>query len=165
MTPLILLLAAVQAGLLLWGSIHLSNAALRPKKSGPIFWALATLALPLAIAKYSADHDRNRALCSAADCIILALCVAGVRVVAVSREEERLALEHEDALRRSAEAAEAARQAWKAEQIKAAAEALAARTVSEQRKPVDPTQPPRHLTPSILRGGAPSPRLPTSPRK
>lgn len=165
MTPLILLLAAVQAGLLLWSSIHLSNAALRPKKAGPFFWALATLVLPFAIAKYSADHDRHRAVCSAADCLVLTLCVAGVRVFAVSREEERLALDHEDALRRAADAAEAARQAWKTEQIKAAAEALAARAATAQRIPVDPTQPPRHLTPSILRGGAPSPRLPTSPKK
>jgi len=165
MTPLILLLAAVQAGLLLWGSIHLSNVALRPKKTAPFFWALATLALPFAIAKYSADHDRHRAVCSAADCVVLALCVAGVRVFAVSREEERLALEHEDTLRRAAEAAEAARQAWRAEQIKAAADTLAARAATAQRPPVDPTQPPRHLTPSILRGGAPSPRLPTSPKK
>ncbi len=165
MTPLILLLAAVQAGLLLWSSIHLSNAALRPKKIAPFFWALATLALPFAIAKYSADRDRHRAVCSAADCVVLALCVAGVRVFAVSREEERLALEHEDSRRRAADAAEAARQVWRAEQIKAAADALAARAVAVQRAPVDPTQPPRHLTPSMLRGGAPSPRLPTPSKK
>ncbi len=165
MTSLILLLAAGQAGLLLWGSIHLSNVALRPKKAAAFFWALATLVLPFAIAKYSADHDRHRAVCSAADCIVLALCVAGVRVFAVSREEERLALEHEDSRRRAAEAAEAARQAWKAEQIKTAADALAARAATAQRNPIDPSQPPRHLIPSILRGGAPSPRLPTSPKK
>lgn len=165
MTPLILLLAAAQAGLLLWAAIHLSNVALRPKKTAPLFWALATMALPLAVAKYSAENDRHRALCSAADCIILALCVAGVRVFAVTREEQQLALDHEASLRRAADAAEAARQAWKAAQIKAAADALAARAASEQRRPIDPTQPPRHLTPSILRGGTPSPRLPTSPRK
>ena len=78
MTPLILLLAAVQAGLLLWAAVHLSNVALRPKKIAPFFWALATMAVPLAVAKYSAESDRHRALCGAADCAILALCVAGV---------------------------------------------------------------------------------------
>lgn len=165
MTPLILLLAAVQAGLLLLAAVHLSNVALRPKKIAPFFWTLATMAVPLAVAKYSAESDRHRALCSSADCVILILCVAGVRVFAVTREEERIAVDHEEMLRRTAEAAEAARQAWKAEQIKAAADALAARVANEQRKAVDPSQPPRHLTPSILRGGAPSPRLPKSPRK
>lgn len=165
MTPLVLLLAAAQAGLLLWGAIHLSNVAMRPKKLGPFFWALVTLALPFGIAKYSADHDRDRALCSAGDCLILAFGVAGVRVFAVNKEEEALALEHEEKMRRAAEAAEAARNARKAEQLQAAAAALGARAAEEEKKKPDPNRPARHLTPSLLRGGAPSPRLPTSPRK
>ena len=166
MTPaLMLLLAAAQAGLLLWGAVHLSNIPLRPKKFGPLCWAALTLALALGIAKYSATHDRNRALCSAADCIIIALSVAGVRVLAVNKEEEQLALDHAEAMRLAAEAAEALRKTEALEAAAAAAATLEVRLAAEDKQNADPNRPPRHLTPSLLRGGAPSPRLPTSPRK
>jgi hypothetical protein len=165
MTPLVLLLAAAQAGLLLWGAIHLSNATLWPKARGPLFWALVTLALPLGIARSGADQDRQRALCGAGDCLILALSVAGVRVWAVKREDGLLSLEHEENLRRAAAAAEAAAQAQQAAQLQAAAAALEARATAEGKlKPADPHRPARHLTPSLLRGGAPSPRLPPALR-
>ena len=162
MTPLVLLLAAAQAGLLLWGAIHLSNVALRPKALGPLCWALVTLALPLGIARAGADQDRYRALCGAGDGLILALSVAGVRVWAVKREEGLLSLEHQESLLR---AAEAAAQAQQAAQLQAAAAALEARATAEGKpKPADPNRPARHLTPSLLRGGAPSPRLPPALR-
>lgn len=165
MTPLILLLAAAQAGLLLWAAVHLSNVAMRPRKISPFLWSLALLALPLWIANDSAQHDRHRALCSVGDCVIIALSVAGVRILAVNKEEARIAVDHAEAVSRAAEAVEAARRARKAEQLRAAAAALEARAGVAQQAAVDPNAPPRHLTPSILRGGAPSPRLPASPRK
>ena len=162
MTPLVLLLAAAQAGLLLWGAIHLSNVALRPKKLGPLFWAVVTLALPFGLARSGADPDRQRAVCGAGDGLLLALSVAGVRVFAVNREEGLLTLEYQQSRRRAAEAAAATLQAA---QLQAAAGALAARATEEEKlKPTDPNRPARHLTPSLLRGGAPSPRLPSAPR-
>lgn len=165
MTPLVLLLAAAQAGLLLWGAIHLSNVALRPKKLGPLFWAVVTLALPFGLARSGADPGRQRALCGAGDCLLLALSVAGVRVFAVNREEGLLTLEYQESRRRAAEAAAAALQAQQAAQLQAAAVALAARATEEEKlKPIDPNRPARHLTPSLLRGGAPSPRLPSALR-
>jgi hypothetical protein len=164
MTPLLLLLAAAQAGLLLWAAVHLSNVAMRPRKFGSLFWGAVTLGLPLAIAMYGSKLDPVRSLCGPVDCLILALGVAGVRVYAVTKQDERLALEYEERLRLAAEAAEAARQARRTEQVKAAAAALEARTALAEKKAVA-AEAPRHLTTSILRGGAPSPRLPTSPRK
>ncbi|MCX6952101.1 MAG: hypothetical protein NTV51_08030 [Verrucomicrobia bacterium] len=164
MTSLTLPLAAVQAGLLLWAAVHLSNAVMRPKKLGPLLWALVTLAGPLAIAHYAIAYDRHRVVCGLADCLILSLSVAGIRVFAVSKEEEKLAAEHAESRRRAAEAAEAARQARKAEELKAAAAALESRMAQAEKKAADPAAP-RHLTPSLLRGGAPSPRLPPAPRK
>ena len=164
MTSLILLLAAAQAGLLLWAAVHLSNAIMRPKKLGPLLWGLAALAGPLAIAAYASAHDRHRAVCSIADCLVLALSVAGIRVFAVTKEEEKLALDYAESRRRAAEAAAAARQARKVEELKAAAAVLESRMALAEKKAADPSAP-RHLTPSLLRGGAPSPRLPTPPRK
>ena len=164
MTPLILLLAAGQAGLLLWSAVLLSNTFMRPRRTGPFFWALGALALPLALAKYTANQDQHRVLCSTGDCLILVLSVACVRVIAMSKEEDRLALELEEDLRRAA-AAQTARLAREAEELKASEVALAARIANAEKKAAVPMQPPRHLTPSLLRDGAPSPRLPTSPRK
>ncbi len=159
-------LAVVQAALLLWGAVCLSNIALRPKKFLAVFGALLALGGSLAIAKYGAAEDTHRVLCSLADCIMLSISVAGVRVYFVNKEEDQIALEYAEARRRAAAAAAAAREAQKAEQLKAAAALLEARAAeAEKRAVVDPTRPPRHLTPSLLRGGAPSPRLPTSPRK
>lgn len=165
MTPLLLLMVVGQAGLLLWGAIHLSNVAMRPKKIRALLWSLVMVGGALAIAKYTATQDPQRVLCSLGDCLVLAFSVAGIRVVAVNKEEDRLALAYAEARHRAAAAAEAARQAAKAEQVRAAAALLEARAAQVESKAVDPTQPPRHLTPSILRGGTPSPRLPTSPRK
>ena len=165
MTPLVLLLAAAPAGLLLWGAIHLSNVALRPEKPGPLVWALVTLALPLGIAHSGADQDRPRALCGAGDCLILALSATGVRGFADPREAGLLSLEPQETLRRAAGATEAAHQPQRAVQRPAAAAALDARTTGEGNlKPADPIRPARHLTPSLLRGGAPSPRLSPPPR-
>lgn len=166
MIYLVIALAVIQAGLLLGGAVALSNFALRPQKFRALLWTVATLAGALAISKYAAAQDEHRALCSLGDCLVLALSVAGARVYFVNKEEDQLALEHEELLSRRAAAAEAARQARKAEQLKAAAAVLEARAAeAEQRAVVDPSRPARHLTPSMLRGGAPSPRLPTSPRK
>jgi hypothetical protein len=165
MTALILLLAAAQAGLLLWAAVHLSNIVMRPEKTVPFFWALATLAVPLVITKYTADQDRHRALCSTGDCLLLAMSVAVVRVLTVSREEEQLALEHGENLRRAADAAMVERQIHRAEQVKVAAAALETHIASAEKKTADPTLPLRHLTPSPLSVVAPAPRLPTIPRK
>ena len=165
MTPLILLLAVGQAGLLLWTAVHLSNLVMRPNKAGMFFWALVTLAGPVAIAKYAADQDRRSILCSAGDCLALVLSVACVRVIAVNKEEEQMASEYEENRRRRAAAAEAARKAQQDEEVRAAAAAFEVRFAAEEKKATEPVQAPRHLTPSLLRGGAPSPRLPTAPRK
>jgi hypothetical protein len=165
MTPLVLLLAAVQAGLLLWAVVQLSNIALRPKKGLPIFWSLLALAGSLAIARYGSTHDRYRAVCGVADCLVLALSVAGIRLVVVNKEQNRLASEYEESNRRAAEAVAAARRARKDEQLRAATALLETRATEAEKPGVESTQPPRHLTPSLLRGGTPSPRLPASPRK
>jgi len=165
MTPLVLLLLVVQAGLLFWAAFHLSDIYLHPKKAGPLLWALATLAGSLAIAKSTAEEDRHRALCSPGDCLVLALSVACVRVLAVSKEQEQLALEYAENRRRAAASAAAAREAREAEQVRTAAAALETHLAAAPAKPARPALPPRHLTPSKLGGGAPSPRFRPSPRK
>lgn len=165
MSSPILLLAAAQAGLLLWAAVHLSNAALRPGKVRPILWGLVMLGLSLAIAYFTAGQDQHRAVCSLPDCLILALTVAGIRVFAVNKESDQLALDYEESRRRAAEAAEAARNARKVEELKAAAALLETRIAAAEKQATEPVAAPRHLTSSLLRGGAPSPRRPTAPRK
>jgi hypothetical protein len=164
MTSLTVALAVLQAGLLLWGAIHLSNLTLRPRKLRAAFWGGLTLAGALAVARYGAVQDTHRTLCSLGDCLVLAVSVAGARIYFVNKEEDRLAFEYAEAAQQAAAAAEAARQARKAEQLKAAAAILEARAAEAEKRGAESTSPPRHLTPSILRGGAPSPRKPSSPR-
>lgn len=164
MSPLTVALAVLQASLLLWGAVHLSNLSLRPRKLRAVFWGAVTLAGALAIASYGAAQDTHRTLCSLADCVVLALSVAGARIYFVNKEEDRLAQEYAEARQQAAAAAEAARQARRAEQVQAAAALLEARAAEAEKRSADAARPARHLTPSILRGGSPSPRMPTAPR-
>ena len=165
MTPQVLLLAFAQAGLLLGSSVCLGNAALKRRPGFSFFWAATTLALALALVKYTAQLDPLRVLCSAPDCLILVLSVACVRVLVVSKEEERLLAEHTHNVRAAAAAAEAAQREMEEERVRAAAAALEAHKARLAERQTQPPMPSRHLATPILRGGARSPRFPTPPKK
>lgn len=164
MNPLTIALAVLQAGLLLVGAIHLSNLSLRPRKVRAVLWSALTLAGALAIARNGTAQDSHRTLCSLADCVVLALSIAGARIYFVNKEEDRLAFEYAEAAQLAAVAAETARQARRTEQLKAAAALMEARAAEAEKRDADAARPARHLTPSILRGGSPSPRMPAKPR-
>ena len=102
MTPLVILLALTQAGLLLWSAVGLANVVLKRRPGFALFSGVTTLALALALVKYAANVDPLRVLCSVPDCLILTLSVACVRVLVVSKEEERLLADHTQALRAAA---------------------------------------------------------------
>jgi hypothetical protein len=165
MNPLTLLYAAAQAGMLLWGAVNVSNVLLRPNRTTAVLWTLAALAGALGVAHYAPEDDIRRVICTPADCLILVLSVAAVRLFAVGQEERRIAEDYEENQRRRAEAAQAARRAQEEEMARAAAADLDARFAAAEKLATAPIVPPRHLTPSLLRGGAPSPRLPAAPRK
>jgi prepilin-type N-terminal cleavage/methylation domain-containing protein len=127
MTLLLLVLAAGQAALLLWAAVHLSNVVLRGNKARAFLLAVATLLGPLAIAHLAAKRDLHRILPGIGDCLVLVATVACVRVIAVNKEQERIAREHSWAARAAAEAAEAARKAEAEAQIRNAAASLGRR--------------------------------------
>lgn len=159
MTAYVLPLAALQAGLLLWAAVHLSNIALRPRKVGPSLWALVLLGGALAISHYALAQDRHRVVCTIADCVILAVSVAGIRIFAVNKEEEKLASDHVESRRRAAEAAEAEKLA----QLRSTAAALEAR-IAAGKTPAEAGAS-RRRTASLIRGGAATPRTPDAPGK
>jgi hypothetical protein len=164
MTPTVLLLAFAQAGLLLWSAVNLSNTAMKRRPALAFFLGALTLALAIASVKYSGGLDPLRALCSPADCVVLVFCVACVRVLVVSKEEEHLMHEHAASVRFAAERAEAARREMEAERVRAAAAALEAHKARLAERQTQPPMPARHLATPILRGGARSPRFPGSPK-
>ncbi|MDQ1249779.1 MAG: hypothetical protein QG597_4155 [Actinomycetota bacterium] len=141
MTALFVLLVTVQAALLLWASIHLSNVFLRPAKLGPFVWTLVTAGCALAIAHHSAPIDLTRLLCSPGDCVVLMIPVACVRVIVVNNENERIQLERDIAARLAAEAAKAARKAREAQQLAAAAAALESRNATRLANVAQPPPP------------------------
>ena len=165
MTPLVLLLAFAQAGLLLAAATLLANLGLRRHPSTSFFWGSALLAGAVTLTRVTLTLDPLRVLCSPADCLVLTLSVALVRMLVVSRESERVIEAHQLELRFAAEAAEAERRAFEEERIRAAEAAVEASRarVAQRQAQSQPDQ--RHLTPSMLRGGARSPRFPTAPRK
>ena len=165
MTTLLLSgLGVVQAALLLWSAILLSNVFLRQQKLGAVIWSAVMVTACVALARFGAQFDLHRVLPGLTDCLLLVVSVAGIRFVAVSKEAEQVLQEHALAMRLAAEAAEAELRAEAEARIRAAAAALEARRAREAQKASQPAQPPRHLTPSILRSGAPSPRLSNPPR-
>lgn len=165
MTPLVILLALTQAGLLLWSAVGLANVVLKRRPGFALFSGVTTLALALALVKYAANVDPLHVLCSVPDSLILVLSVACVRVLVVSKEEERLLADHTQALRAAAEAAEAAHREMEEDRVRAAAAALEAHKARLSERQTQPPMPSRHLATPILRGGARSPRFPTSPKQ
>ncbi len=164
MTPLVLALAVLQAGLLLWSAVFLSNSALKRRPATGLFCGVLLLTLALALTRYTVGFDLLRVLCSPADCVVLVLSVACVRVLIVGKEEERLVAEHAMAVRFAAEAAETARREMEEERLRAAAAALEAHKARLAERQTHPPMPARHLATPILRGGARSPRFPTPPK-
>jgi hypothetical protein len=165
MTTLLLSgIGIVQAALLLWAAILLSNTFLRQQKMSALIWCVVMVAACVALARFGAQFDLHRMLPGLTDCLLLVVSVAGIRFVAVSKEAEQLLQEHALATRLAAEAAEAELRAEEDARIRAAAAALEVRRARAAEKASLPQQPPRHLTPSILRSGAPSPRLSNPPR-
>lgn len=163
MTPQVLLLATAQAGLLLWSAVCLGNVALKRRPGFALFWGLTSGVLALALVKYSAALDPLRVLCSAPDCLVLVLSVACVRLLVVSKEEERLLAEHTEATRAAATAIAAAHREMEEERVRAAAAALEAHNARLTERQNQPLMPSRHLATPMLRGGARSPRFPTPP--
>jgi hypothetical protein len=165
MTTLLLSLIVAQAALLFWASIHLSNVFMLHDKKAQVIRCVVTLIIPLAIAVYGARIDPHRILCGMGDGLGLIVGVSYVRFWAVSKEEEQRAQEREFKARRAAAKAEAEREAEEAERLRVAAAALEAKQAIEIQRATNPPMPPRHLAPSLLRGGTRSPRFPSGPRK
>lgn len=165
MSSLLLSLVLAQAALLFWASIHLSNAFMLPDKRSWLIRCVATLIVPLAIALYGSKVDPHRILCGLGDGLGLVMGVACVRFWAVSREEEQLAQEREFEKRRRAAEAEIARRAEEADRLRAVTAVLEAKQAAEAKRETTPPMPPRHLAPSLLRGGTRSPRFPSGPKK
>ncbi|HVS54205.1 MAG TPA: hypothetical protein VHD62_17750 [Opitutaceae bacterium] len=160
MTLVLLLLAGVQAALLLWASIHLANAFLRPAKTAALLNAGLALVGALVIARYGARLDLHRILPGAGDCLMLIGAVACVRVFAVTREAEKLAEERAFAAQEAAAAAEAARRAEEEDRIRAAAAQLDASTAEAAAKI---SAPPSSAATAPTETVEPPPRPPAAP--
>lgn len=152
------LLAIVQAALLLWASIHLANAFLRPAKTAALLNAGLALAGALAIARYGVRLDLHRILPGAGDCLLLIGAVACVRVFAVTKESEKLAAERAFAAEEAAKAAEIARRIEEENQIQAAAAQLDARTAEAPTK-ISASPTPVAAMPAEPAASDPRPRL------
>ncbi len=128
MTLVLPVLVVVQAALLLWSSVNLSNVFLLPNRGAHAVRFALTFGVTVVLAWYGRTLDAGRLLCGMVDCVALAVGVGGVRLWLVNKEGEQFALERELAQRAAAEAAVAARQAYEEEKVRAAAAALAARS-------------------------------------
>lgn len=170
MTWLLLGLAVVQAGLLFWSAVNLSNLVMQSHRVAPLVRTVLTLLPPLALAWFAPGFDPFQRLCPFGDCLILTAAVAGVRIWAVTREGESFAAERAAARRRAAEAAAEAKRREHEARIRAAAAEMEARLAAEAaagpRAAASPAPAqPRHLTAPILRGGVRSPRFPAKPKE
>ena len=165
MTPLLLSLVLVQAVLLFRAAIHLSSVFLRSDKGHRALRCATALMVALVIAWYGSEIDPHRILCGIGDGLGLVLSVACVRFWAVTREDERRAKAREIEARRAAAAAVAAREIEDRERLLRAAAEFESRKIAEAIPAVTQPMAPRHLAPSLLRGGAGSSRVSIRPRK
>jgi hypothetical protein len=124
MTPLVIALAVAQAAFLLWAAVQLSAACLLPPRGPPALIGFAALGVAIAMARASAGFDPHRILCTLGDCIVLTLCVAGVRIVLLNKEADALLEERRLAAQAAAEAAANARREEARAEVRAAAAAL-----------------------------------------
>ncbi len=124
MNPLVLTLQLVQAGALLGAAFGLSSAIARAPRTVPALAGAGALAAAIYLARATGEIDHHRALCSVGDCLLLTLGVAAIRMVALSRETNRLLEESRLAAQAAAEAAAFARRAAADDLVRAAAAAL-----------------------------------------
>ncbi len=135
MTAFVLILAVFQAAALFWTALQLSNVFARAQRLAPLLFAFGALALALTAGRLGATDDVHRILCGPGDCLVIVLSVAGIRLVLVNKENDRLAREaHLEALA-AAEAAAAARKAEAEAYVRAAAASLEARKAREAAGP------------------------------
>jgi hypothetical protein len=124
MNPLVLALQLVQAAALLGAAFGLSSALVRAPRAVPALAGAGALAVALYLARATTEIDHRRALCSIGDCLLLTLGVAAIRMVALSRENQRLLEESRLAAQAAADAAAFARRAAADDLVRAAAATL-----------------------------------------
>ncbi len=127
MTSLLVLLAIVQAALLLWAAVQLSSVLLQSNRLRSVLRGLVALGAAIALVRYSSPSDPSRVLCTTGDCLVLVFCLAGVRFVAVNNEAERLLEERRIAGQAAADAMADARRAEEGARVQAATAAIEAR--------------------------------------
>lgn len=126
MTFLLPALVVIQAALLFWAAIHLSQALLPGPKLRHAVRAVLISAVPLAIAWHGGARDPQRVLAGAADCVTLVGLVGFVRFWVATKQEQRASDAQAHAAQLAAERTEAAQKAHAAQKIAAANATLAA---------------------------------------